>query len=143
MVSACACQRQEESLAFLPGKEQTAASRIGQIIHGVRSLLEGNRVEAIATIQRIASSDFRDPEGLYYLARQLAYAGAAEDAIALLDRATAAGFCCYPLIASDDWLNALRRRPDFAAVLGRVKAEHELAAADFAAAGGDQILGVN
>jgi hypothetical protein len=117
-------------------------SLIGQIIHGLRSLLEGKREEAIATIG-IASSDFRDPEGLYYLARQLAYAGAAEDAIALLDRATAAGFCCYPWLTSDGWLNPLRDRPDFAAVLGRAQAEHELAAADFAAAGGDQILGVN
>ena len=141
--SLIALGRQDEALAFLAGKEQTAASRIGQIIHGLRSLLEGKRGEAIATIQQIASSDFRDPEGLYYLTRQLAYAGAAEDAIALLDRATAAGFCCYPLLASDEWLNPLRSRPDFTAVLDRVKVEHELAAADFAAAGGDQILGVN
>jgi eukaryotic-like serine/threonine-protein kinase len=141
--SLVALGRQQEALTFLAEKEQTAASRIAQIIRGLRSLLEGKRDEAITIIQRIASSDFRDPEGLYYLARQLAYAGAAEDAITLLQRAAAAGFCCYPLLASDDWLNPLRSRPDFAAVLGRVKREHELAAAEFAAAGGDRILGVD
>ena len=56
--------------------------------------------------------------------------------------ATAAGFCCYPLLVSDEWLDPVRSWPEFADVLAQVKREHELAAAAFAAAGGDRILDV-
>ena len=72
--------------------------------------------------------------------RQLAHAGAAEDAVGLLERATAAGFFCYPVFAADAWLDPVRDLPAFVAVLRRAKDEHELAVAAFAAAGGDRIL---
>ncbi len=115
--------------------------RIRQIIGALRALLEGRRDDAIAGIQAIAASDFRDPEGLYYLARQLAHADAAEEAMPLLERSAGAGFWCYPLLASDEWLDPIRHRPDFAAVLRRAGQEHELAVAAFASVGGDQVLG--
>ena len=83
------------------------------------------------------------PKASTISARQLAYAGAAEEAVAVLERATAAGFFCYPLLASDEWLDPLRHLPEFAAVLRRAQQEHDLAVAAFAAAGGDQILGAD
>ena len=113
------------------------------MIGALRALLEGRRAEAIAAIQAIVASGFRDAEGLYYLARQLAHAGAAEEAVAVLERATAAGFFCYPLLASDEWLDPIRGLPGFDAVLRRAEREHELAVAAFASAGGDRILGTD
>jgi hypothetical protein len=108
----------------------------------LRALLEGRRAEAIATLVAMAP-EFRDAEGLYYLARQLAYAGAAEEAVAVLEQATAAGFFCYPVLASDEWLDSARHLPAFVAVLRRAEEEHELAVAAFAAAGGERILGTD
>jgi hypothetical protein len=113
------------------------------VLDALRALLEGRRADSIAAIQTIISSGFRDAEGLYYLARQLAYAGAGEEAVAVLEQATAAGFFCYPLLASDEWLDPVRSLPEFVAVLRRVEQEHDLAVAAFAAAGGDQILGTD
>jgi eukaryotic-like serine/threonine-protein kinase len=142
-LSFSALGRQAEALAFLADVESKIPAMLRRIAGAVRAVLEGRRDEAIAAIQGIVSSGFRDAEGLYYLGRQLAYVGAADEAIAVLDRATSAGFFCYPLLASDDWLDPIRRMPNFATVLHRAQQEHELAVAAFAAAGGEQILGTD
>jgi serine/threonine protein kinase len=133
--------REPEALQYLAEKSTTVPPKIRQIIGALRALLEGRRAAAIAEIQAIASSDFRDAEGIYYLARQLAHAGAAEEAMGLLERATGAGFWCYPLLASDEWLEPLRDRPEFVTVLRHAEQERDLAVAAFTSAGGDQILG--
>ena len=134
--------REAEALHFLSETENKVPAMVRRIMGAVRAVLEGRLPEAIAAIQAMATG-FRDAEGLYYLARQLAYAGAADDAVALLDRATSTGFFCYPLLSSDEWLDPLRPLPEFAAVLHRAEREHNLAVAAFAAAGGDQILGTD
>ena len=134
--------RENEALDFLASREPKLPPKLRQMIGVLRALLEGRSADAVAAIQAIASSGFRDPEALFYLARQAARLGAAEDAVALLKSATAAGFCCYPLLMSDEWLAPVRSRPEFADVLAHVKREHELAAAAFAAAGGERILDV-
>jgi hypothetical protein len=138
--SLVALGREQEAVALLAGKDQTVPPRIQGIIRAMRALVEGRRDEAVAGIRAVAS-DFRDAEGLYYLARQLAYAGDGDEAMRLLERATDAGFWCYPVLASDGWLDPVRHRTDFAAVLRRAEQEHDLASAAFAGAGGDQILG--
>ena len=141
--SLVALGRAPEALEFLAGAEKQVPARVRQIIGALRALLEGRPADAIAAIQVIVSSGFRDAEGLYYLARQLAYAGAAEEGVALLQRATGAGFFCYPLLASDEWLDPARRLPEFVALLHNVEQEHNAAVAAFATAGGDQILGAD
>jgi TolB-like protein/predicted Ser/Thr protein kinase len=134
--------RRQDAIDFLIAKDARVPPRIRQIIGALRALLEGRRNDALAGIRAIVAGDFRDPEGLYYLARDLAFLGAGDDAIAVLQRATGAGFNCFPLIASDDWFASVRQRPEFAAVLERVRQEHELAAAAFASANGDRVLGM-
>jgi TolB-like protein/tetratricopeptide (TPR) repeat protein len=133
--------REKEAVEFLAEHEKKLPAMLRRISGGVSMLLQGRRAEAIAAIQAIVSSGFRDPEGLYYLARALAYAGAAGEAVAVLDRAVAAGFVCYPLLASDEWLDPVRDLPELGAVLHRAQQEHELSVAAFAAAGGGHILG--
>jgi serine/threonine protein kinase len=140
--SLIALGREAEALGLLDQKIKKVPAKIAQLIAALRALLEGRRTEAIATIQAVAS-DFRDAEGLYYLARQLAHAGAAEEAVAVLERATAAGFVCYPLLAADEWLDSARHLPAFLAVLHRAKEEHEVALAAFADAGGERVLGAD
>ena len=91
----------------------------------------------------MAPSEFRDAEGLYYLARQAGSPGPPRRRLRCSSSATAAGFCCYPLLVSDEWLDPARHLPAFVAVLRRAEAEHELAVAAFAAAGGERILGTD
>jgi hypothetical protein len=140
--SLVALGREAEALAFLDEKSKNMPPRISRLSGALRALLEGRRTEAIAAIQAVASG-FGDAEGLYYLARQLARAGAPEQAVALLEQATGAGFFCYPLLASDEWLDSARDLPRFVAVLRRAEEEHELAVNAFAAAGGERILGTD
>jgi hypothetical protein len=141
--SMAALGRTSEALAFLAERERKVPPRIGQIIGALRALLDGRPAETIAATEGIVASGFRDPEGLYYLGRQLAHAGAIPKAAEVLELATAAGFFCHPLFAFDDWLDPLRALPVFAPVLSRVEREHNLAVAAFTAAGGDQILGMD
>jgi hypothetical protein len=115
---------------------------VRRLLAALRDLLEGRRAEAIAALQALAGI-LGDAEGLYYLARQLAYAGAADEAIALLGDATTKGFHCSPLLESDEWFDPIRDRPAFTVVLRQMQQEHDLALAAFAAAGGDRILGVD
>ena len=120
-------------------ESRSCPPKIRQIIGALRALLEGRRDDAVAGILAITNGDFRDAEGLYYLARELAHAGATDEAIAVLQRVCAAGFHCYPLIATDEWLDPIRDRAEFAEMLQRVRHEHELAATAFAAAGGTRV----
>ena len=135
--------REPEAVAFLAEKEKTVAPRLGQIAGNFRRLLVGETADAVAGLRNLIASGFSDPEGLYYLARLLARTGASGDAIALLDRAATAGFCCYPSFAGDEWLDPLRDLEAFAAVLARVKHEHDLAVSAYAAADGPELLGVS
>jgi tetratricopeptide (TPR) repeat protein len=63
--------RGEAALPVLPrsrGQEHDAVSRL---MAAARALLEDNAAESIAAIGRLVGSDFRDPEGLFYLSRHL------------------------------------------------------------------------
>jgi serine/threonine protein kinase/tetratricopeptide (TPR) repeat protein len=132
--------RERDAIEYLMGREARVPPQLRPVIVALRALLDGRRDDALAGIRTITAGNFRDTEGLYYLARVLAFLGAGDDAIAVLRRATAAGFNCYPVLASDAWLNPIRQRPEFVDVLQQVKQEHELARVAFAAAGGDRLF---
>jgi non-specific serine/threonine protein kinase len=141
--SLVALGREGEALALLAERVKKLPPKLQQVVGALRALLEGRQADAIAAVQAITASDFRDAEGLYYLARVLARAGAAAEAVALVKQATEAGFWCYPLLASDTWLDPVRDRPEFVAVLRRAEHEHALAVAAYASAAGDRILGLD
>jgi predicted Zn-dependent protease len=135
--------RMSDALQLLTEREGKVAARVRQMIGALRALLEERHAEAIAAIRAIVGSGFRDAEGLYYMARQLAQAGAADEAVALIRNATAEGFFCAPLMQSDEWLDSLRNLPAFLDVLSLAEHEHALAVTAFTEAGGDQVLGAD
>ena len=105
------------------------------------TFIEERPAESLEAVNRIVSSDFRDPEGLFYLTRHLARLGDATSAMRLLDRVAAGGFACYPALAEDPWLSSLRTRPSFKKVLAETRTRHEAASAAFTAANGARLLG--
>jgi len=121
--------RGAEALTALREVEQSSRSRVPGFVIAGRTLLEGHTAESIAAINRIIASGFSDPEALYYAARHLAHLGETDAALALLERVVQGGFFAYPAMAGDRWLDLLRKKPRFAALLGKAEKAHKEAAA--------------
>jgi hypothetical protein len=85
---------------------------------------------------------FRDPEGMYYHARQLSYLGQEAEALDMLGRAIENGFFCCPAMVRDPWLDALRARTEFTELLRKANGLHRQAMVAFLEAGGDTLLGI-
>ena len=134
--------RAEEALPLLRELENKSPTRLRDFIIAARTLLEGKAAESIAAVGRIVSSDFRDPEGLFYLSRHLAHLQEVDPALELLERVVASGFFCLPAMARDPWLDSLRKKAAFTKLLRRAKARHQEALSAFDRIGGDKVLGV-
>lgn len=125
--------RSAEALPLLREFEPKLPGRLREFAVVARTLLEGQPAESIAAVGRIVDSDFRDPEGLFYLARHLAHLGEVQPALGLLERVVASGYVCYPSMARDPWLDPLRKKPAFTRLLRRAETLHQEAAGLFAA----------
>ena len=134
--------RGAEAIELLREVEPKIPMRIRDLMVAARMMLEGNAGESIAAINRVAASEFRDPEALFYLARQLARLRQPGAAIALLERAIESGFCCLPALERDPWLAPVRPRSAFSTLLRRADASHRAAAHAFEDLRGSQFLGL-
>ncbi len=86
---------------------------------------------------------FRDPEGMYYQARQLSYLGQQAQSLDMLSRAIGNGFFCYSAMVRDPWLDSLRGCKEFTGLLRKAQELHREALKSFLAAGGDSLLGIH
>src|SRR5215831_11560817 len=120
--------------------ESRNPTRIRDFVGAARALLENDKAESIAAVGRVVKSDFRDPEGLYYLSRHLAHLGETAAALELFDRVVGGGYYCYPAMARDPWLDPLRKKPAFVKLLKQAEHQHERARAAFEKLGGDRLL---
>jgi DNA-binding winged helix-turn-helix (wHTH) protein len=132
-----------EAIAALTELEQNAPARARDIMVAARTLMQGRVADSCAAIHRIATSDFRDPEGLFYLVRHLAHLKEKDAAVQLFQRVVRGGFCCYPAMARDPWLDSIRGLPEFAKLLREARAKHREALAAFRSVNGDVILGMS
>jgi DNA-binding winged helix-turn-helix (wHTH) protein/tetratricopeptide (TPR) repeat protein len=135
--------RRQEALDGLSALAPRASPRMKDFIAAAQSFIEERPAESLKAVHRIVSSDFRDPEGLFYLARHLARLGDADGALRLLGRVAAGGFACYSALAGDSWLAPLGARPEFKNVLADTLARHEAARSAFDAVNGPRLLGMD
>jgi TolB-like protein/tetratricopeptide (TPR) repeat protein/predicted Ser/Thr protein kinase len=134
--------RTEEAISKLRQREEIIW-RLGKLyLASLRALLEGNREESLQACDELKKATFRDPEGIYYLARQFSFLGEPERALETLSRAINQGFVCYPAMVRDPWLDAIRARTEFADLLRQANDRHREAAAAFVAGGGETLLGL-
>jgi TolB-like protein/tetratricopeptide (TPR) repeat protein len=134
--------RRAEAISVMRELEPKVPHRIRDFLVAGRTLLEGNARESVAAIGRVTTSEFRDPEGLFYLARQLAHLHEHDAALALLERIIGGGFFCLPALERDPWLDPLRQTPAFATLLRRAAVLHQAAAEAFTNLHGAQFLGL-
>lgn len=137
-----ALDRSAEAVTTLRHLEDKTRTRMRDFMIAARTLMQGHTAESVAAISRIVASDFRDPEGLFYLTRHLAHMNETERALDLFQRVVEGGFFCFPAMARDSWLDPLRGYPEFARLLGQAEARHREAATTFAQIRGDVILGI-
>lgn len=89
--------RVNEAVALLREREQLKPGRLGQLyLTSLRALLEGNRAETLAASDELLNATFRDPEGTFYLARQLSYLRDETKALNMLSRAIDNGLFLLP-----------------------------------------------
>jgi hypothetical protein len=131
-----------EAIAILKQKEPTVALRRGQVfMRSLRALLEGNREASLEASDELIKAGFKDPEGQYYLARQLAYLSDAGRANHVLNSAVNGRYFCYPQMASDPWLDPIRGDAGFQRTLQRAQALYQEAIEVFRTEGGPRLLG--
>jgi tetratricopeptide (TPR) repeat protein len=106
------------------------------------ALLEGRSEDSVHEAEHYLRSSCRDPEGLYYFARQLAYLGKHARALEVLNEAVELGYVCFPTMACDPWLDTLRGNREFTLLLRTEEARNREATQAFSAAGGGRLLGV-
>src|SRR5215475_408313 len=134
--------RTEEAVNLLQEKERDQAGRLGGLyLTSLRALLEGRREESLQASEEFRQATFRDPEGLFYMARQLAYLGEKPIALEMFSRAIEKGFFCYPAMLRDPWLDSLRGLNEFTDSLRKAQELHREAVQAFFALGGDAVLG--
>lgn len=128
--------RTMEAIAALSNKA-LPEGRLGRLyVISLRCLLEGDRAESLRASDELLTATFRDPEGWYYLARQLCFLGDADRALPALSRAVDWGFFCHPAMVRDPWLNPLRDHPRFSQILKKAERLCQEARETFAAEGG-------
>ena len=134
--------RVEEAIGMLKEKETVVSERRGRVFMiSLRLLLEGNREASLEASHELVNGAFKDPEGEYYLARQLAYLSDTGGATRMLRRTVDGGYFCYPQMASDPWLDPVRGDAEFKRILQRAQVLHQEAIEVFRAEGGPPLLG--
>jgi tetratricopeptide (TPR) repeat protein len=127
-------------LPILLELEPKLPGRLRDFALAARTLLEDRPAESVAAVGRIIDSGFRDPEALFYLSRHLAHLNEGDRALALLERVVSSGYCCFPTMRRDPWLESLRKKPAFTKLQRRAEALHQEAADAFARLGGSQVF---
>jgi DNA-binding winged helix-turn-helix (wHTH) protein/tetratricopeptide (TPR) repeat protein len=132
--------RKEEALTALRALEEKTKTRIRDFMMAARTMIEGDVDASVAAAGRVIASEFSDPEGLFYLTRHLAHLKQVDSAVALFERVVGGGFCCYPAIAGDPWMDSLREHPQFTRLLRTVEQRHLAAEKEFSRLGGMRSL---
>ena len=116
--------REQEAVATLRKAEEVGDVSARKFNESLQMLLEGHRAEGFAAMRTILAPGFRDPESVYYVARQFAYFSDPSTALALLARAVEEGYFPFSTMARDPWLDTLRADPAFTKTLRHAEARH-------------------
>ena len=134
--------RRDDALAFIRTSLPKVPPVMRAFVLAALYVIDPDEPRDLAPLRNLLDL-FKDPEGLYYVARTLAKLGDLEGAAIGMQRSVERGYLCYPTFASDPWLDPLRGGSDFEAAMERAQTGHEAALADFKAGGGEKILGVS
>jgi serine/threonine protein kinase len=135
--------RDSESLAMAREAEvrMPPSDLLRDLLIAQRAMLEGRRNEGLQALERLLAKRFHDLEGSYYWARNLARLEEPRRALEVLGETVDQGYCCFPAMERDPWLEPLRATPEFASILRRAEQRRVEARNAFLEAGGEAVLG--
>jgi eukaryotic-like serine/threonine-protein kinase len=119
-----------------------ATGAVQGIMRSLRAYLEDNREECLNAIAAADTAIRRDPETLFYSARQLARINETDRAISALSTAVHRGFLCASAISRDPWFDPLRSLPRYVELMHEAERRRIETHAAFLAAGGEQVISV-
>ncbi|HZM14496.1 MAG TPA: protein kinase [Candidatus Krumholzibacteria bacterium] len=135
--------REAESLAALRELESGHFEGLRiRVMSSTRAALELQREECLTLVEGLQGSGFQDPEGIYFMLRNLARVEEKKKALELLAQVVERGFWCPTTLERDPWLDSLRAEPEFVRLLKRADEGRRAAAAAYTRAGGERLLGV-
>jgi eukaryotic-like serine/threonine-protein kinase len=136
--------RDSESVAMAREAElrMPASELLRDLLIAQRAMLEGRRNEGLQALERLLAKRFHDLEGSYYWARNLARLEEPRRALEVLGETVDQGYCCFPVMERDPWIEPLRAAPEFGAILRRAEQCHQEAIRIFLEAGGESVLGL-
>jgi tetratricopeptide (TPR) repeat protein len=134
----------QTALSLLREREQSGGTTGGVrgIMRSLRAYLEGNSEECLNAIVTAEATILRDPEILFYAARQLARINETDRAISALSTAIDRGFLCASAISRDPWFAPLRSCSRYVELRQEVERRCGETHAAFLAAGGEQAISV-
>ena len=134
--------RTAEAIASYRANEQRPLPPMVHLwLRASRQLLEGDRDEALASIDQFSTMHAFDPEGVYFIVRALAKLDQPSPALDLLEHhVVEAGFFCHQAFVSDPWLDSVRGERRFNAIVRRAQERSQDAEAEFRRLGGDRLL---
>lgn len=121
--------------ATLPGLER-------HVIESGRAAIEGRHDDCMAAVRALLGSSFHDPEGRFYLVRNVCRIGETDLAVSILDEVADRGFHPLAILDKDPWLEPLRSHPGTPGVIRRMEEGIAAAHASYEEAGGPALLGV-
>jgi TolB-like protein len=133
--------RETEAIELLRSTDLSPTGRLEIFTQALLADLERQPELSLTLLRKVG--DIPDPEGCYYVARELVRLGHHDEALPLLETAVEGGFFCLRAFTRDPWLDPVRGTPQFAALVRRAEARHRQATISFLNAEGDRVLGVS
>jgi serine/threonine protein kinase len=134
---------EEVNRVYQAAKENIRVEHSMAILQSQLNAMSGDRDASLAAARRVARSSFRDPEGLYFMARTYAYFHETDEALEVLRRVIESGYYQPGMLTRDAWLDPIRAHPEFIQLLRLSEARRREAVGAYFEHGGDRVLGVS
>jgi hypothetical protein len=128
------------SLAKMRLEKPKLPPLFGPYLTSLIAFLEGRKEDCLTAMQEVFDNFFLGPEEILYLMRQAAYLGYTDEALTWLKKMIGEGWCAYPMLVHDPWLDGLREDSRFVRLLQSAGAAHAEARTLYSSAGGPELL---
>jgi TolB-like protein/tetratricopeptide (TPR) repeat protein len=134
---------EEAQRIYHESRQRIRAEHSLAILESQLNAISGERDPCLVALRRVARSSFRDPEGLYFMARTFAYLHETDEALEVLRRVVERGYYQPAMMTRDPWLDSLRTHPEFIQLLRLAESRRREMVAAYFEHGGDRVLGVS